>query len=55
MFTQLTNTRGATMVEYSLLLALIAVIAIVGLAALGESLDDTLLFIDGEVSDVVTP
>lgn len=35
------DEQGATAIEYGLIAALIAVAAIVGMQALGESLDDT--------------
>lgn len=53
MFTHLTDTRGAAMVEYALLLALIAVVAIGALEALGTSVNQIFGFLDGEVAGAV--
>lgn len=50
MFNAITNVRGAAMVEYALLLALIAIVAIGALTALGTSVSDLFGFLDGEIT-----
>lgn len=37
---RIANERGATMVEYGLILAVVAVVALVGFSALGDSAKD---------------
>lgn len=47
------DQRGATMIEYALLAALIAVAAIVALGALGDGLSAIFTSITQELSDAV--
>jgi pilus assembly protein Flp/PilA len=46
---RLTNEKGATAVEYGLMVALIAVVIIAAVTAIGTSLNGTFLDIAGEL------
>lgn len=49
------DEQGATAIEYGLIAALIAVAAIVGMQALGESLDTTFNNVSTELDENNTP
>lgn len=49
------DEQGATAIEYGLIAALIAVAAIVGMGALGDSLDTTFNNVSNELDNNNTP
>lgn len=48
------DEEGATAIEYGLIAALIAVVIITGVAALGGNLEEIFDFISGELDDATT-
>jgi pilus assembly protein Flp/PilA len=52
-FEALKSERGATMIEYTLLAALIAVVAIIAITATGTSVNSLFTYVSGQLAAAV--